>query len=135
MSNYQGPGCYRHFKGGLYDVLGLAPYEKEDGTVVSLVLYEPAVRDLHATISNQTHYTRHLASFNDMVQREHGEVRRFVKESDPPSVRDALVVDVCVALNRYLGPATANVMRDWTKPELASWIKATAEEIVDEVLS
>jgi hypothetical protein len=37
MNNYRGPGIYRHYKGGLYDIFGLALWEpmagKEDSDV------------------------------------------------------------------------------------------------------
>ena len=37
MNNYRGPGIYRHYKGGLYDIFGLALWEpmagKEDSDI------------------------------------------------------------------------------------------------------
>ena len=65
MSNYQGPGRYRHYKGGEYEVIGLAIREETIGTEseVSEVVYRP----LKKYDREQEFVTRLLGDFNAIV--------------------------------------------------------------------
>lgn len=134
MRNYKGPGRYRHFKGGLYDVLGLAPYEDEDGKITAVVVYKPIGALTHPpVITGQTHYTRRLDSFNGMVRREHGEVPRFARESDLEEAAE-LIENIAAVIDRYTGPATAREMEMWGISEARTWSRSVAGEIVSVVL-
>lgn len=66
QSNYQGPGTYRHYKGGLYEVVGLGVREASLGTLEEEfdVLYRPV------GVSLQEHHDyvlieRSLDNFNE----------------------------------------------------------------------
>lgn len=138
MRNYKGPGRYRHFKGGLYDVIGLASFPSEDGSVESCVVYRPVdgqIKGEGLEVAGQTHYLRTLRSFNAMVPREHGEVRRFVKESDLPTERSLLCLDIVLVLERYVGPETAKQMQQWEPDQFTVWATNVANKVIDEVLS
>jgi hypothetical protein len=87
---YQGPGRYRHYKGGEYEVLGLGIVEH---TLVKLdlspgptlqgeihVVYRPLTPGSLLSFSDIGYWLRPLDDFNAMVDREHGQVPRFVYE-------------------------------------------------------
>lgn len=66
LTNYQGPGIYLHFKGGLYGVLGLAVREESIGLVASEqvdVVYCP----LEPYDREEQFVTRSLHVFDEQV--------------------------------------------------------------------
>jgi hypothetical protein len=97
VPTYQGPGRYRHYKGGEYEVLGLALQEDTvDKTVVPFregqpgaklapeivfVIYHPLTPGSLLERRAEDFWARELGDFNAMVEREHGPVPRFVKEA------------------------------------------------------
>lgn len=90
-SGYSGPGRYRHYKGGEYDVLGVALREDsiDKGGAVSpvasageqFVIYRPLTPGSLLERRAEDFWARRLDDFNAMVEREHGKVPRFVKEA------------------------------------------------------
>jgi hypothetical protein len=89
--NYSGPGIYRHYKGGLYEVLGSGLKEdtvvKEDnpdaGPEVVLVVYRPV--PFHEKESllddrNEDFWLRELNDFNASVMTGFGAAPRFRRE-------------------------------------------------------
>jgi hypothetical protein len=66
------PGRWRHFKGGLYEVIGVATHS-ENGE--QLVVYRPlyGARGL---------WVRPLGMFSDIVEREGKRVQRFERIGD-----------------------------------------------------
>lgn len=79
MSNYQGPGRYRHYKGGLYAVLGLALQEntvtkhEPDGTLsqigegheeMTFVIYMPLTPGSMLEDRREMFWARELADFD-----------------------------------------------------------------------
>lgn len=89
--SYQGPGVYRHYKGGLYQVHGLAVSEElADGERMDRgALLDDTLRVVYQPLSpgsvleqfpQVAFWSRTLADFNQLVEREHGQVRRFAKE-------------------------------------------------------
>lgn len=60
--NYEGPGRYRHYKGGEYDVVGLG---KEEATHTTVVIY--IARPFQHEDPNIIFWTRPLDDFNAMV--------------------------------------------------------------------
>ncbi len=67
------PGVYRHYKGGLYEVLDLARHsETEEPLVIYRALY--GERGLWA---------RPAAMWNETVERDGARVRRFVRVGAP----------------------------------------------------
>ena len=61
------PGRYRHFKGGEYQVLGLA---RDAETLRSVVVYR-------ALYGEQTLWVRAIEVFQEVVERDGTRVRRF----------------------------------------------------------
>lgn len=59
------PGRYRHFKGGLYEVVGIARHSE---TMEPLVVYRPLYPTEHPL------FVRPLAMWGEMVERD-GQVR------------------------------------------------------------
>lgn len=83
---YHGPGQYLHYKGGRYEVQGLAFHErsKEGGFEPTdpdhqLVVYRPLSPGSLLEGTAVTFWLRPLADFNAEVDREHGKVPRFIK--------------------------------------------------------
>ena len=89
---YSGPGIYRHYKGGLYEVLGLGlkedtvvkPDSPDAGPEVICVVYRPV--PFHAKESmldsrDEEFWLRELDDFNATVKRgETGSAPRFRRE-------------------------------------------------------
>lgn len=85
--SYEGPGRYRHYKGGEYEVVGLAireatldksnvrPGEKLVGDID--VIYRPMSPGSLLSGSEIRFWSRPLDDFNAMVEREHGPAPRF----------------------------------------------------------
>jgi hypothetical protein len=63
VSNYRGPGRYRHYKGGVYDVIGVG---LEEATLRYVVVYRPASGWPNDVPAAQF-WTRPLDGFNAMV--------------------------------------------------------------------
>ena len=63
--NYQGPGRYRHYKGGEYEVLGLALHESE---LYRLVIYRPLTLGSKLDGTPITFWARPEDDFNDAVE-------------------------------------------------------------------
>ena len=90
-NNYQGPGVYRHYKGGLYHVLGLAVREEtvakpgEDHNQiwpkegVTVVVYEPMTEGSLLECRAESFWTRDIDDFNRQIDG----VARFVKVDAP----------------------------------------------------
>ncbi len=88
---YSGPGRYRHYKGGEYEVLGVAlredsidkggvmPPEQSPG--VQFVIYRPLTPRSLLEKRAEDFWARELSDFNAMVEREHGQVPRFMRET------------------------------------------------------
>ena len=79
VNNYQGPGLYEHYKGGLYDVGPLARHSewtdlKEHGEEYMFVSYREYGGDQH--------WIRPLNMFNEQVTTEGGLVPRFARLRD-----------------------------------------------------
>ena len=69
------PGRYRHYKGGLYEVLGVARHsETED----ALVVYRPLYGDRGL-------WVRPLAMFLETVDVQGAQVPRFAPVADAPA--------------------------------------------------
>jgi hypothetical protein len=66
MANYQGPGRYRHYKGGEYEVLGLALHESE---LYRLVIYRPLTPGSMLEGTPATFWARPEDDFNGTVPR------------------------------------------------------------------
>jgi hypothetical protein len=67
MDNYQGPGKYKHYKGDVYEVLGIAMYES---TLKPVVVYKP-IGKVSADFLSQydaRFWARPLDDFNDQVE-------------------------------------------------------------------
>lgn len=75
MTNYQGPGTYRHYKGNQYEVLGLALQEdsldKENDPQggKTFVIYRPLMAGglLPARNRGEKFWARELSDFNDTM--------------------------------------------------------------------
>jgi hypothetical protein len=78
---YEGPGIYRHYKGGEYDVLMLALTEDTHETVV---VYKPLTPGSFLEGMPEEAWTRDLGVFNEWVEPEDGTgtVPRFEKMMD-----------------------------------------------------
>jgi hypothetical protein len=81
---YEGPGTYRHYKGGLYEVHGLAIREEtKDGKYfITEVVYSPLSDGSILETMEETMWTRVLSNFNGLVLVENGGVQRFEKVDD-----------------------------------------------------
>lgn len=94
--NYQGPGRYQHYKGGIYNVLGLALQEdtvakpdQPDSVIVEdeivFVIYEPCSAGSLLDGRHEQFWARHLGDFNAQLEGDEVEiggpevVPRFVK--------------------------------------------------------
>jgi hypothetical protein len=70
--NYQGPGRYRHYKGGEYQVLGLAIHEDADGAVQNpdqwYVVYAPLTPGGQLDRTEVDYWLRKLSVFNEWVK-------------------------------------------------------------------
>lgn len=75
--NYQGPGIYKHYKGGEYHVLGLALHEhakdnRKDfdphDTKFHQVIYKPLTPGSRLSGSPATMWIRRLDRFNEQVE-------------------------------------------------------------------
>lgn len=88
MTNYQGPGRYRHYKGGEYEVLGLAlqentvtkPHQIGEGhEEITFVIYRPLTPGSMLEIRDENFWARELDDFNETVVLDNGEtlVPRF----------------------------------------------------------
>ena len=76
MSNYRGPGKYRHYKGGEYLVVGLALLEADLKT--TYVVYKPLSLTSLLDDYDEEFWLRELADFNEQVQVNHdGFMARF----------------------------------------------------------
>ncbi len=62
--NYEGPGRYRHYKGGEYEVLGLGREEATHRTVVIYIAHAFQIED-----PNILFWTRPLDDFNETVHK------------------------------------------------------------------
>ncbi len=62
--NYRGPGRYRHYKGGKYDVVGLALHES---MLYRLVVYRPLTPGSKLDGSPVDFWARPLDDFNAQV--------------------------------------------------------------------
>jgi len=71
---YQPGAQLRHYKGGLYTVVGTCLIE---ATLQPGVLYKPLQGDMQDTV-----WMRPLADMQEMVSTEHGAVPRFVLMSE-----------------------------------------------------
>lgn len=70
--NYREAGRYRHYKGGEYEVLGIAINE---ATLEPVVVYKPLGTGPRAKFLQEygaTMWTRPLANFNEQVRIESG---------------------------------------------------------------
>ena len=78
---YQGPGRYKHYKGGEYLVLGLAIREetKENTPWTTEVVYKPMTPGSLLDDLQETFWTRVLGDFNGFVKIEGKVVQRFKK--------------------------------------------------------
>lgn len=65
MGNYDGPGRYRHYKGGEYQVFGLALHESE---LYRLVIYRPLTPGSKLDGSPVEFWARPEGDFNEKVQ-------------------------------------------------------------------
>lgn len=111
MSGYRGPGRYRHYKGGVYKVLGIALREDsiDKGGAVSpvksggeqFVIYLPLTPDSLLEHRAEDYWARELSDFNAMVEREHGKVPRFVRECDCEAVIFATIPSPMTEDNPY----------------------------------
>jgi hypothetical protein len=63
-ANYVGPGRYRHYKGGEYEVLGLAMHES---MLYRLVIYRPLTAGSKLDGTPVTFWARPLDDFNEQV--------------------------------------------------------------------
>jgi hypothetical protein len=83
---YEGEGIYRHYKGGLYQVLGLG---LEEASLAPVVVYAPVDgNSVLRTSPNATMWTRPLEDFNAMVSLPL-EFHQFDKpEKAPPMISD-----------------------------------------------
>lgn len=101
-SNYQGPGVYKHYKGGSYDVIGLAVKEdtvdkentREDSIEIVgqvLVVYKPLTSgsllprlvsmDEGMSSAKVEYWAREINDFNQLVQINYNHAtRRFVRD-------------------------------------------------------
>lgn len=61
--SYEGPGTYRHYKGGMYEAIGLA---LEEATLNRVVVYRP-IDGWPAELPEAKYFTRALESFTAMV--------------------------------------------------------------------
>lgn len=88
--NYQGPGTYRHYKGGRYDVLGLALREEtvdksggDQSNAVRVVIYRPLTAGTmlgKSPFQDVEFWERSLDDFNASVYQPGGIVPRFTFE-------------------------------------------------------
>lgn len=85
--SYVGPGRYRHYKGGEYDVVGLGFNERSkevdfspEDPVHQVVVYRPLTPGSLLDDTTVTFWLRPRRDFDAMVEREHGPVPRFVLE-------------------------------------------------------
>src|SRR5689334_7701166 len=69
--SYEGPGRYRHYKGGEYEVLGLALREESKGTdnEVTEVVYRPLTLGSILEGREEVFWTRVLEDFNEQRVR------------------------------------------------------------------
>lgn len=84
---YEGAGIYRHYKGGRYEVLGIA---MEEARLEPVVVYSP-IDDLPEFLQGfgATMWTRPLEDFNAMVSLPL-EFSQFDKPEDtPPMISDS----------------------------------------------
>lgn len=83
LNNYEGPGLYRHYKGGEYEVLGLSIDESTLSSVE--VVYRPVDHSDLGKIAGWESdsvelWRRPLDDFNELVMLNHNlAVRRFEK--------------------------------------------------------
>jgi len=75
MTNPPSPGRYRHFKGGLYEVIGVARHSE---TEEELVVYRPLYGDGGL-------WVRPLALFRDRVLVNGVEMPRFAPVDEAPA--------------------------------------------------
>lgn len=84
---YEGEGIYRHYKGGIYEVLGIALVE---ATLEPCVVYKPTVElPIFMQGLGATMYTRPLEDFNAMVRDasiDHSDDQFKKPEKLPPMV-------------------------------------------------
>jgi len=88
---YHGPGFYRHYKGGLYEVMGLGLKEdtvaKADapdaGPEVTCVVYRPLTEGSYLEGRDESFWLRELVDFNKLIQTDRGAAPRFARESCP----------------------------------------------------
>lgn len=88
--NYQGPGKYRHYKGGFYHVLGLGLCEEtviktgqsehaDAGPEITRVIYMPISKGSLLEARREDYWLRKLDDFNDWVEIDGEAVPRFIK--------------------------------------------------------
>ena len=66
------PGRYRHYKGDLYEVIGVARHEEtHEELVVYRALYDSP------TFGPQALWVRPVSVFNETVERDGGHIPRF----------------------------------------------------------
>jgi hypothetical protein len=120
MNNYRGPGIYRHYKGGVYNVIGLAIREESKEDWITEVVYEPlSPGSLLEKIDGVTYWTRMLEDFNSDVGVPDAKgidmtMARFIFKTGPqdPELDDKL------ALTRALATA-AKILEEVGQPQAA----------------
>lgn len=80
--NYQGPGRYMHYKGGEYEVYGLALHESE---LYRLVIYEPITPGSKLEGTPIKFWARPESDFNDKIHKGDSVVARFLKMGESSS--------------------------------------------------
>lgn len=71
--SYDGPGIYRHYKGGEYEVIGLAVREETIGVPGRGEVTEVVYRPMEQCDRQQQFVTRVLEDFNERVRIPFGE--------------------------------------------------------------
>jgi hypothetical protein len=91
--NYYGPGEYEHYKGGHYNVIGLAlweaGYDKDDplneDSVSTYVVYKPLTPGSLLENRTEDFWLRNFISFNEQVTLDDGTVVPRFKFIPPPA--------------------------------------------------
>lgn len=84
---YQGPGIYRHYKGGQYEVLGLGKSAHKHGEDLVVVYRRHFVGEVAFSLypGNVEFWLRDVSHFNERIELPmQGVVERFVKVGELP---------------------------------------------------